>query len=107
MSNPTAIIRMIRPVIVVAFDRVRLAGRTYGSIAHVRVELRKRVSPLIADENPSPTIPLVVRLVDVVAAVNHSVPHSVQGRIRHAVSGAKAAVIVRHQTPAGIYSPFV
>jgi hypothetical protein len=97
-SCPSAIVGLIRPVIVDAIYCVVRSGR----VAHIGVKRRKRITPLIADINPASAVPFVIYLVLIVAAVLHRTPNSVCARFPLPMSLADLSVIISDQTAARI-----
>lgn len=88
LGCPPAILWAVCPVIVNAVERVdRAPGgeSTPGDVAHVGVEVLKRVTPPIAYGDPPAAIPRVRGIRRLIATLNHSSPHVEFTRVGHAV----------------------
>lgn len=83
IRRPLAVVRRVWAVVVDAFEAVvRPRPRT-----HVSKECCKAVLPPIAYSNPAPSISLKGAVLGVIAALFHSHPCVVFGRVRAAVCG--------------------
>lgn len=80
-STPLAVARSVITVIVDSIYRMLRGGR----IAHVGVEIRERVSPPVANGNPSSPIVPVVLVSGPVASGEHSAPSNIRHCSMHSV----------------------
>ncbi len=88
--GPAAVIRRVRAVVVLA-----LQCSIGASIAHVCVEVLKRITPAVTDRDSAASIPVVVRKGFVVTSPLEISPRSVFHTLGHVVRGVVVGFSVR------------
>jgi hypothetical protein len=94
LRPPLTISRLIRPVIIKAFNR-----KSIRAMPHIFQEVLERVQPSIADVNSSPSVMNEMRLFGVITSLLHGFPDAISASSGLSMSKSHSGIPLRLQAP--------